>query len=113
MKMAQTDPLRFALERIVDLAPGSQGGYQKFRTAQQLAQSALDHPHGDMYAVIDGQRHLMTMCYDRASYRHKEGCLAYLPNEPAGDRNQACQCGAAERATKVYYVEIPGVRSGS
>lgn len=66
------------------------------------------------YAMIGGQRYSVKFAgYDRATYRHLEGCLAFSPMYPAGEPGQACQCGAAERATKVYTVEVAPANAGA
>jgi len=50
----------------------------------------------ETYAMIDGKRYSLKFeGYDRGTYIHLPGCLAHQPGS-------CCQCGAAERAKRVY-----------
>lgn len=57
----------------------------------------------DDYAMIGGTRYPIKFeGYDRHSYSHRPGCLAY--NMGSGP----CQCGAAERAGRWYSAHVEG-----
>jgi hypothetical protein len=50
----------------------------------------------DDYAIIEGKRYpLKFEGYDRYTYKHLSGCLANTPGS-------CCQCGATERAKRVF-----------
>lgn len=54
------------------------------------------------FAMIGGKRYPVKFGgYDRATYKHMPGCLA-LPPSPVN----CCQCGAIDRATKIYTVDV-------
>jgi hypothetical protein len=54
------------------------------------------------FAMIGGKRYPVKFeGYDRHTYSHLAGCLAY--NFGGGP----CQCGVAERAGRVFGVHIP------
>lgn len=58
----------------------------------------------DDFAMIDGKRYPIQFAgYDRDTYRHVEGCLAFL------SERDACQCGASDRAKRFYVAELPPV----
>lgn len=54
-----------------------------------------------MRATIDGKEYELEFAgYDRATYRHADGCLAQVGGGP-------CQCGATERAERWFQVKLP------
>lgn len=60
------------------------------------------------FAQIDGKRYPIKFAgYDRDTFKHLEGCLAYSSWHQGGEPGQCCQCGAIERAIKIYVVEVP------
>lgn len=42
--------------------------------------------------------------YDRATYKHREGCLALSHGEAM--TGSVCQCGAVERADRWYQIKL-------
>lgn len=58
------------------------------------------------HAVVDGKNYPLEFAgYDRDTYKHLEGCLAF------GNRSGPCQCGAIDRADKWYAVKVPAQRT--
>lgn len=54
------------------------------------------------YAIIDGERYPVKFGgYDSDTYEHRKGCLAH------GMAPGPCQCGAIDRAKRIYLVEVP------
>lgn len=43
--------------------------------------------------------------FDRKTYKHEKGCLAY--SEPGPNLVGPCQCGAIDRADKWYSFKVP------
>lgn len=61
-----------------------------------------------MKAIIDGKEYELEFAgYDRATYSHREGCLAF------GNSQGPCQCGAIDRADVWYNVKLPSKESHS
>lgn len=65
-----------------------------------------------MRATIDGKEYELEFAgYDRATYRHLEGCLVH-PGNPESRYGAPCQCGAADRADRWYQVKLPAAAPG-
>lgn len=64
------------------------------------------HPSQD-FAIVRGLRYPVVYAgVDRATYQHLDGCLY------KADARMPCQCGALERAAKIYTVTVPPTKEG-
>lgn len=48
--------------------------------------------------------------YDRQTYKHARGCLAYSEHHQGGLPGACCQCAAMDRADKWFQFKVPAAK---